>query len=598
MLLALLLAGCRGCGVSLPWDADRDGVDASEDCADADGTAFPGADEVCDGVDNDCDGEVDEDPIDGDTFYVDVDGDTWGDAPIVACDGVTRTGDCDERRRDIHPHASEVCDGVDDDCDGEIDEVRAWRDADGDGYGDWADEQPGCPLPEGYVLLGSDCDDADAGVSPSAAEVHYDGVDQDCDGRSDYDADRDGDDASAWGGRDCDDTDAAVDWDLGEVCANGIDDNCDGGVDDCVDLTFSGRFVGDLDAEAGAFLDAGDLDGDGVEEAIVGSRSGVVWVVGTPIIGVTYRATARIAGDAVGGVPVAALGDVDGDGFGDLLVEAWEDRADVGADPRVRLFRGPVSGILDRDDAALSIAAKAGVGAPGDVDGDGRADALMGGESGSDCQTELRLGPLDGGMAACLDIAGFDTAAQGDVDGDGLLDLIVGSGAVYVFTTVADAGPADADATFDSWASPVAADLDGDGHLDLALAGDTDVDSEPLSSGALMVWRGPLAGTYAQTNATLVLRGERAHANAEVALALPGVDGADLLVGADCGSEDAEAVCAYVVSGALTGAGMLGTDSTRLVLPGIERVDALEMVGDTVLFGSYQEGTVYVGALP
>lgn len=170
---------------------------------------------------------------------MDEDGDGWGDAEVVACEGAagfaSARGDCDDAQPDVHPQGGRDCDGRDEDCDGEVDEVPSWLDVDRDGYGDSSYGHVGCPVPEGYALHSRDCDEADDAIHPGAAETWYDGIDQDCDGRSDWDADIGGDDATSFGGLDGNDTDAAVNWDAGEVCANAVDDNCDGRVDVCVE---------------------------------------------------------------------------------------------------------------------------------------------------------------------------------------------------------------------------------------------------------------------------------------------------------------------------------------------------------------------------
>ncbi len=110
-----------------PVDADGDGADAATDCDDADSTRHPGAAEVCDEVDNDCDGEVDDAATDARTWYADADGDGHGvlAQPIAACrasDGLAAlSDDCDDADAFVHPGATEVCDDVDNDCDGTVD---------------------------------------------------------------------------------------------------------------------------------------------------------------------------------------------------------------------------------------------------------------------------------------------------------------------------------------------------------------------------------------------------------------------------------------------------------------------------------------------
>ena len=191
------------------------------DCDETDAAVHPGADEVCDGVDNDCSGEADEGL--GITYYLDTDGDGFGvaDMTIEACSfpvGYALTpGDCDNSDSSINPSAPETCDEVDNDCDGDIDdddgslvldEDSVWfADADDDGFGDTDDSVLACVPLDGYIADDSDCDDDDPAAFPGAEEVWYDGVDQDCSGGSDFDADGDGRDAVASGGDDTDDED-------------------------------------------------------------------------------------------------------------------------------------------------------------------------------------------------------------------------------------------------------------------------------------------------------------------------------------------------------------------------------------------------------
>lgn len=143
-------------------DADGDGFTA-DDCNDDDASIHPGADDPCDGVDNDCDAQTDEDarPV-----YEDADGDGFGaaDRPL-ACDGdgATNARDCDDANPDIFPGADEVCNALDDDCDGAPDDalpaIASWLDADGDGSGDPGSPNTACNVPSGYVTNDYDCDD-------------------------------------------------------------------------------------------------------------------------------------------------------------------------------------------------------------------------------------------------------------------------------------------------------------------------------------------------------------------------------------------------------------------------------------------------------
>jgi hypothetical protein len=180
-------------------DADGDGFAACEDCEDALASTNPLAFEVCDSVDNNCDGDVDEDSaVDSRTWYADADADGYGDASTQteACEApsayVADDTDCDDSAADIHPSALEVCDSIDNDCDGWIDDTDPdvsgtsvfYYDADGDGYGGQQLQVSACVSPNGYVANSDDCDDLDASTYPGASET-CDSADNDCDGEVD-----------------------------------------------------------------------------------------------------------------------------------------------------------------------------------------------------------------------------------------------------------------------------------------------------------------------------------------------------------------------------------------------------------------------------
>ncbi|MBK9647310.1 MAG: putative metal-binding motif-containing protein [Deltaproteobacteria bacterium] len=174
-------------------------VGDSTDCDDGDTTVNPAATERCDSIDNDCDSQVDEpDAADAETFYADTDADGFGDAdyPTAACDVPTGysalSTDCDDAVTAVNPDADELCDDVDNDCDGDIDEDDAvdatewYNDDDGDGFGDPDAGGRSCDVPTGVSLDDSDCDDTNDWSNPDAAE-RPDGEDNDCDGDIDDD---------------------------------------------------------------------------------------------------------------------------------------------------------------------------------------------------------------------------------------------------------------------------------------------------------------------------------------------------------------------------------------------------------------------------
>jgi predicted outer membrane repeat protein len=177
----------------------------SGDCDDRDEAVNPDATEVCNDKDDDCDLDVDDDdpsldPTSTRHWYPDYDEDGYGgsvytklcDDPSTALVNYLETSDdCDDTSAAIHPGAREICDSVDNDCDGDIDDADSslssaftwYIDADGDGYGDDSTWVTSCADPSGssvYSRLFGDCDDTDAETHPYADEL-CDGVDRDCD---------------------------------------------------------------------------------------------------------------------------------------------------------------------------------------------------------------------------------------------------------------------------------------------------------------------------------------------------------------------------------------------------------------------------------
>ena len=542
------------------------------DCDDSDAEINPGAVEICDDADNDCDGDVDEpDTVETTVWYADADGDGFGDpsSSVADCeqptdyvhddtdcddsdasihpgasetdctdptdyncdgsvgyadvdgDGYAACEDCDDANASVHPDATEFCDGIDNDCDETVDEGDAtdaanwYADTDGDAYGDAGSTITACDQPSGYVADDTDCDDADPAVHPGADE-YCDGVDSDCDGLTDED---DSLDASTWyadtdgdgfgditsaintcepptsftdDNTDCDDTDETVNPDAEEVCEDGIDNDCDG--------TSLGCGI------------SGDLTGADATAALVGE---------------SYS-------DGIG-TAVAGVGDINGDGYPDLLVSSHIMDSYTGA---AFLVHGPVSGELDL----------AG------------ADAVLSGEAPSDH-------------------AGWTLAGAGDVNADGYDDLLVGSvdgsvaynaGAVYLMLGPVSGGTslssADAKLTGTTDNETLAyvtkvRDLNGDGYDDIAAGA-----SGYPDAGAACVWLGPVSGTSDLTSADAILEGESSSDSAGMGIAGVGdVDGdglADLLVGAPGNSSDTGA--AYLALGPLTSSFNLSAADSKL----------------------------------
>jgi len=245
---------CNGM-VDEGYDLDGDGVTTCEyDCDDDDPNTYPGATELCDRRDNNCNGLVDEGcpctDNDNDGFFVQ----SYCGSSL----------DCDDNNSAVNPGALEVCDGVDNNCDGQIDEgvtSTFYQDNDNDGYGNWIVSVDACSAPAGYVSNDTDCDDTDAGINPAACDIKNNGIDEDCDGvdrtkgqpcaaGGDPEICDDGVDNDGDGYIDCADTDCIGDPACSggcvpspEICDDGIDNDCDGKAD-CSDRKDCKNFPG------------------------------------------------------------------------------------------------------------------------------------------------------------------------------------------------------------------------------------------------------------------------------------------------------------------------------------------------------------------
>ncbi|MBM3428033.1 MAG: T9SS type B sorting domain-containing protein, partial [Bacteroidetes bacterium] len=178
-------------------DVDQDGYGVGNpiacgatnnlDCNDINSSMNPGVPEICNGIDDNCSGAIDEGLLT--TYYIDGDEDTYGDPNnmIDACTQpagfVTNNNDCNDAANWANPAGIEVCNGVDDNCDGVIDEgvqLTYYGDMDGDGYGNINDSILSCTQPDGYIDNTMDCNDVQPSVFIGATEVN-DGLDNDCD---------------------------------------------------------------------------------------------------------------------------------------------------------------------------------------------------------------------------------------------------------------------------------------------------------------------------------------------------------------------------------------------------------------------------------
>ena len=497
--------------VVIPLDGDGDGQTTGElggeDCDDTDPDIGPGSAEVCDGIDNDCDGLVDAE--DDDLVEADYD---------------------------------EVCDGIDNDCDGLVDAedddivdaITGYPDADGDGFGDSSASIFTCD-PDDLAEEGGDCNDLDDSVNPDAEEICGDGLDNDCDGTS-----------------------GPCKWTGDQLVTSSNHTSFGVGNDDGIASSLAG----------------GDLNGDGYDDLIIGADNygsetddGGVFIVAGPLEetvgGIDEHATGIITGTEPGGLAGAAVvtSDVDSDGGTDLIIGAPAVTVSgIGANVgRVYIFAHGTLEETSVDSADTIITGEtigdrfgAQLSSGGDLDGDGLEDVVM--TSVGDGTYAAHAGSVSvflGGdvpWGSSISVAdrsahiasnenenefGFSTSLVGDVNGDGRDDLLVGApgakvhgtntGAAFLFlghatnfATGASRLQTTANATYTGVdernlagsAVTGLGDIDGDGYTEFAISAPKNSDYNS-SSGAVYIMIDPdRSGTHdLNDHADVVLHG-------------------------------------------------------------------------------------------
>ena len=501
-------------------DADGDGWAACEDCDDSEAGISPGATEVCDEIDNDCNGVVDIDATVTPTWYLDYDGDGFGDATVSVdqCEPPARfvdnADDCDDSAAEALPGGVEVCDNLDNDCDGTVDGQEAegaqpfYTDVDGDGYGTEETEVYICFPAADQVADAGDCNDGDATISPGEVEVCNDGIDNDCDGTS---------------------------------------EGCEIDAEEVSDIVLRGAAAQDY---AGRDVSGvGDINNDGVDDLVIGAdgygAGGAAYIIFGPLstgIDTTLDTVADITVEGsssagAAGERALGLGDIDGDGLDDFVVAAPTATDRAARSGTVHLFLGS------------TVAAQAS----GSVFNIDDSDFQWNGNDAYDWAGEGLAGLGDWNDDGYSDFAIGATGDEENGTGSGTIYVIEGTGAAPVgaATSVVSASSLAIEGNAGWYIGANMdgiGDFDGDGFDDLGV-GVIQANANGTLSGAAFLVDGGQTGTMLVEDADLRLNGTSANDRAGAGIGAAGDtngDGyPDLLVGVsrdDTGAADAGAI--------------------------------------------------------
>ena len=426
--------------------------------------------EICNHLDDDCDGFIDE-GVPTQSYYTDDDGDQYGTtASVVDCAPpagyVAASGDCNDNNPNIHPNAVEICNDSDDNCNGFTDEgvqkPTFYKDNDGDQWGGTTTVLA-CTAPAGYVADSGDCNDFNNQIYPGAPEVCND-LDDDCNGPIDdglpqltmykdgdgdtfappnaasqvkcnvpvgwaLEQDVDGDGTPDW---DCTDSDTTVYPGAPTVCGDNKDNNCDGYVDRLCYTNCSGTWPFLFTNTAGiTSVRPADLNGDGNYEVIVQDSFGFALLNKDGAALYNYSAPVHNYSRST-----AILADIDGYDQHGAGIQTLEVLTGNGSHPSFYKLEANSSVTVYTSAEGVYDASRF---MARDIDGDGTPEFFTTSWcNGAQGTRVFRFNRTAGTIDHVVDVADPDNTCEytdgrvlTDLDGDGTMELVFGNGYPY-----------------------------------------------------------------------------------------------------------------------------------------------------------------------